>query len=116
MVGTGRIQVTVRPHRVNAVVLRALARAFVLVDGGEHPAAWGEPLVVAVAAGQHEVAAFLRYRGTRASLGTGRLVVAVTAGQVTGVEARNGWANHMPFVPRLAAAPVPGQRRRRAWR
>lgn len=95
-----QLRLTVRPHWVNAIVVKPLAQPYLRVGGVEHAAAWGQQLVVAVPAGEHEIEAFMRYRGTHLSLGVGRLRVQVAPGERVDVEARNGWANHMPFVVR----------------
>lgn len=92
---------TVVPHWVNASLLMPLARPFVRVDGDELIARWKHPLELPVVAGKHLVETFIRYRGFNAELGTGKLTLEVQPGEDLEVVARNGWANHMPFVPQL---------------
>ena len=99
--GPMQLFVTVSPHWVNAGILLPLARPFVGLDGTEHIARWKHPLALQVDAGEHLVETFLRYRGFDTPLGTGRLTVEIAPGEDVSVAARNGWANHMPLVPRL---------------
>ncbi len=96
-----QLSVTVSPHWVSAWVLLPLARPFVQLDGAEHVARWRHPLALRVDAGEHLVETFLRYKGFGAPLGTGKLIVEVPPGEDVAVAARNGWANHMPLVPRM---------------
>ncbi len=93
------ILVTVSPHWVNASILVPLARPFVRIDGTEHHAEWKQELALPVEAGEHLVETFIRYNGFKARLGTGRVTVTVHEGRDVEITARNGWANHMPFVP-----------------
>jgi hypothetical protein len=91
------LAVSVRPHWINGWFLRLLARPFVVVDGRERQSSWGEAELVTVPAGEHDVAVFLRYKGTRNQLGMGQLRVQVRPGDVVRVSARNGWLNSTPF-------------------
>lgn len=93
--------VTVSPHWINAWVLLPLARPFVQVDGAELVARWDHTQVLSVDAGEHLVETFIRYKGFQAKLGIGTLKVEVHQGEEVEIAARNGWANHMPFVPKL---------------
>ena len=89
---------TVSPHPVAVWFLRPAARPVVLVDGIEHPGAWGKPCTVQLVAGTHEVAAGLRYRGTRAVLGTTPIRVTLAEDETREMVAVNGIANHTPFT------------------
>ncbi len=94
-----KILVTVSPHWVNASILVPLARPFVRIDGTEHDAEWKQQIEVPVDTGKHLVETFIRYKGFKARLGTGRVTVTVHQGRDVEIAACNGWANHMPFVP-----------------
>lgn len=102
--GAMQLSVTMTPHWINATVLLPLAHPFVRLDGAEHLARWKHPLVLPVEAGEHLVETFLRYKGFSTELGTGRLTIEVQRGVDLEVAARNGWANHMPFLPQLVPA------------
>lgn len=101
--GVAHLRLVARPHPINAWVLRPAARPFARVDGQEYPMRWGRELSLPVPAGEHVVETFLRYRGTRADLGVGRLTVTAAAGDDLHLHARNGWANHLPLRPALTA-------------
>lgn len=90
----------VRPgtYWFNGWFLRSCARAVVVVDGTEHPARWGRPVVVEVTAGDHRVAVGARYRGTRPLLGAVDTPVTVRPDERVVVHARNGFFNHQPFT------------------
>lgn len=98
------ILVTVSPHWVNASILLPLARPFVRIDGTEHEAEWKQEIAVPVGAGEHLVETFIRYKGFKARLGTGRVTVTVDEGHDVEIAARNGWANHMPFAATVVDA------------
>ncbi|WP_415973157.1 hypothetical protein [Rhodococcus sp. 077-4] len=99
------IEIEFAPHWVNAWLVRTFARPFVTIDGVEHPMSWTEPSTYAVEPGSHDIAAFIRYRGTKSALGIGRRTVTVALGEHPKLKARNGWANHMPFELQLRLAP-----------
>jgi hypothetical protein len=100
--------IVVRPgtHWFNGWFLRSCARAVVVVDGVEHPARWGRPRVVEVAAGDHSVAVGARYRGTRPLLGAREARVTVAPDERVVVHARNGFFNHQPFAITFPGAPA----------
>ena len=102
------LELTVSAHWVNRWFLVLFARPYARVDGREQPLDWGRPARVPTSPGTHSVTVYLRYRGTRANLGTGRIDVPVAAGKVTAVTAVNGVLNDTPFRPRLAD-PTPSQ-------
>ncbi|CCQ15025.1 putative uncharacterized protein [Rhodococcus sp. AW25M09] len=101
----GILEIEFAPHWVNASLVRTFARPFVTIDGTEHRQSWSESSSYEVQPGAHEVTAFIRYRGTKVALGTGRRTVTVDAGQYVSLRARNGWANHMPFELEFRLAP-----------
>jgi hypothetical protein len=80
-----------------------LARPYVRVDGQEHPLAWAREETMPLTAGAHRLETFIRYRGTRIDLGTGRLDITVVPGQQVRVEAKNGVLNGTPFSPQVLA-------------
>ncbi len=95
------LTLTVRAHWVNAALLLWAARPYVLVDGAEHECRWSEPLRLPVPAGDHRVAAFIRYKHTSATLGRGELDVHLDPGQTVNILALNGAMNQTPFRLRL---------------
>jgi len=95
------LTLTVRAHWVNAALLLWAARPYVLVDDAEHECRWSEPLRLPVSAGDHRVAAFIRYKHTSATLGRGELDVHLDPGQTVNILARNGAMNQTPFHLRL---------------
>ena len=96
-----RLRIAFHPHWLNGWFLSALTHPWARVDGKEHPCRWGRETVVETSAGDHIVETYVRYRGTSTDLGTGRLTIDGTKGEDLLVIARNGWANHTPFVPTL---------------
>jgi len=84
-------------HWVNGWFLRLCARAVVRIDGIEHAARWGQPVIVEVSVGDHCVAVGARYRGTRTVLGAVETQVAANSADQIFVSARNGFFNHQPF-------------------
>ncbi|OZC97315.1 hypothetical protein CH275_24490 [Rhodococcus sp. 06-235-1A] len=102
----GTIEIEFAPHWVNAALVRALARPFITIDGVEHRQSWTASSTYALEPGSHDLTAFIRYRGTRAALGTGRRTVSIDAGEHVSLRARNGWANHMPFELELRLTPT----------
>ncbi len=95
---SGQIGITISAHWVNSCLLVPLTIPYTCVDGVEHACRWGVENILDVPPGEHQVETYIRYRGTRANLGTGTVAATVTAGRRVGIVARNGWANHMPFV------------------
>ena len=98
---TAHLTLRFAPHRVNGWFLRLFALPYARVDGREHPCRWGEALTLDLAPGSHRLESFLRYRGTKAELGTGSIEFTAAPDDDLQVTSRNGWANHTPFVPHL---------------
>lgn len=103
-----RIRLVFRPHWVNSWLLRSLARPYTRIDGAEYTCAWNHVTKCDVPAGTHVIETFIRYRGTSAGLGSGRITIAVSPGENIRIEARNGWMNGTPFTPVRVS-------QRRAW-
>jgi hypothetical protein len=97
------LTVTVSARWLNRWLLVPLARPYVRVDGRERPLRWGRPAELPVPPGTHAVEVYLRYRGSRRNLGTGRLDVPIGPTDHRVVTAVNGALNHTPFRLRLAA-------------
>ncbi|WP_432509191.1 hypothetical protein [Kineococcus auxinigenes] len=100
-----RLSVVVRPHWVNAWLLRTAARPYLRLDGTEHLLEWNRAGTFSLEPGPHELEAFWRYRGTRVPLGAGTSQVQLQEGEEALVEARNGPLNHQPLQLRRRPAP-----------
>lgn len=100
--GDIRLRIAFHPHWVNGWFLSAFTRPWARVDGTEYPCRWSGETVVETSRGDHTVETYVRYRGTSTDVGTGRLTVVAAEGDDLLVVARNGWANHAPFLPTLA--------------
>ncbi|WP_414167355.1 hypothetical protein ACMATS_07300 [Streptoverticillium reticulum] len=92
------VTVEVRPHPIAAAFHHLLTHPVVEIDGREHVMKWGTE-EIPVAAGQHRIRVFFRYRGqkgTHLALASREFTVDGAARRV-GLAARLGWRNGSRF-------------------
>ncbi|WP_181149988.1 hypothetical protein [Arthrobacter sp. MYb227] len=92
------ITVSIHPHWFSAWFLYLAAKPVLQIDGVEQRAQWNSACTVALRSGAHKVSVGLRYRGSSSLLGSSTLKVGLRDNEPKAFVARNGWANHTPFI------------------
>ena len=106
-----RVGVSFSPHWVNAWFVRLFATPYASLDGREFECGWRDELVIEGSTGEHHLETYIKYGRATSRLGVGAVSIALSAGRIVQVVSRNGWANHMPFLPTVTDAPALGSAR-----
>ena len=100
---SAEIQVSFHLSWVNKFFLEAFARGYVRVDGQEHTADWRSSTAIPVGLGQHQVEAYLKYKGSKSELGRAVQTVSLAPDSNRArLVAYGSWLNNVPFHFRSA--------------